>query len=90
MPEALPCLAHFPGGFHGFGEERGFRGNSVEGGIKYVLHSDSSLGFTQRAVRGEYLERTLDPATLVTMVRRINPQSDFHALARFLETDVSE
>jgi hypothetical protein len=27
---------------------------------------------------------------LVTNVRRIDPKSDFHKLARFLETDVNE
>lgn len=32
----------------------------------------------------------VDPETLVTMVRYIDPQSDFHRLARFLETDVDE
>ncbi len=30
----------------------------------------------------------VDPATLVTMVRYIEPNSDFHRLARFLETYV--
>jgi 6-phosphofructokinase 1 len=31
-------------------------------------------------------EELVDPETLVTVVRRINPGSDFHRLARFLET----
>jgi 6-phosphofructokinase 1 len=32
----------------------------------------------------------VDPATLVTVVRYIEPNSDFHRLARFLETYVNE
>jgi 6-phosphofructokinase 1 len=32
----------------------------------------------------------VDPATLVTVIRYIEPDSDFHRLARFLETYVSE
>jgi 6-phosphofructokinase 1 len=32
----------------------------------------------------------VDPATLVTVVRYIEPGSDFHRLARFLETYVNE
>jgi ATP-dependent phosphofructokinase / diphosphate-dependent phosphofructokinase len=35
-------------------------------------------------------ERLVDPATLVTVVRYIEPGSDFHRLARFLETYVNE
>jgi ATP-dependent phosphofructokinase / diphosphate-dependent phosphofructokinase len=35
-------------------------------------------------------ERLIDPATLVTVVRYIQPGSDFHRLARFLETYVNE
>jgi ATP-dependent phosphofructokinase / diphosphate-dependent phosphofructokinase len=35
-------------------------------------------------------EELVDPHTLVTMVRYIDLDSDFHKLARFLETDVSE
>jgi 6-phosphofructokinase 1 len=35
-------------------------------------------------------ERLIDPATLVTVVRYIDPSSDFHRLARFLETAVNE
>jgi 6-phosphofructokinase 1 len=34
--------------------------------------------------------RLVDPETLVTVVRRIHPDSDFHRLARFLETYVNE
>ncbi len=34
--------------------------------------------------------RLVDPATLVTVVRYIEPGSDFHRLARFLETYVNE
>jgi 6-phosphofructokinase 1 len=35
-------------------------------------------------------ERLVDPKTLVTVVRRIEPNSDFHRLARFLETYIHE
>ncbi len=32
----------------------------------------------------------IDPQSLVTVVRFVEPNSDFHRLARFLETDVNE
>ena len=32
----------------------------------------------------------VDPQTLVTVVRFVEPNSDFHRLARFLETHVNE
>jgi 6-phosphofructokinase 1 len=35
-------------------------------------------------------EKLVDPETLVTVVRFITPGSDFHRLARFLETSVNE
>jgi ATP-dependent phosphofructokinase / diphosphate-dependent phosphofructokinase len=35
-------------------------------------------------------EKLIDSQTLVTVVRYINPNSDFHRLARFLETYVNE
>ena len=35
-------------------------------------------------------EKLVDPKTLVTVVRYIEPGSDFHRLARFLETYVHE
>lgn len=38
----------------------------------------------------EPFENLVDPATLVTRVRHIEPGSDFHFLARFLETHVNE
>jgi 6-phosphofructokinase 1 len=34
-------------------------------------------------------ENLVDPETLVTVVRFIPPGSDFHTLARFLETNIS-
>jgi 6-phosphofructokinase 1 len=34
-------------------------------------------------------EELVDPETLVTVVRHIEPNSDFHRLARFLETQLS-
>jgi 6-phosphofructokinase 1 len=33
-------------------------------------------------------QELVDPATLVTVVRYVDPNSDFHKLARFLETYV--
>lgn len=35
-------------------------------------------------------EKLVDPETLVTVVRRIEPNSDFHRLARFLETQLND
>ncbi len=35
-------------------------------------------------------DQLIDPETLVTMVRYVEPDSDFHRLARFLETYVNE
>ena len=35
-------------------------------------------------------EKLVDPETLVTVVRYVRPNSDFHRLARFLETYVNE
>lgn len=35
-------------------------------------------------------DQLVDPETLVTMVRYVQPGSDFHRLARFLETNVNE
>lgn len=35
-------------------------------------------------------ERLVDPQTLVTVVRYVTPKSDFHRLARFLETYVND
>lgn len=38
----------------------------------------------------EPFEKLVDPDTLVTVVRYIDPDSDFHRLARFLETHVND
>ncbi len=35
-------------------------------------------------------EELVDPKTLVTKVRYVEPDSDFHHLARFLETEVND
>ncbi len=48
---------------------------SVEGQLKLVY---------------KRFEELVDPETLVTKVRYIDLDSDFHKLARFLETDVSD
>ena len=39
---------------------------------------------------GVPFEKLIDSESLVTMVRYIEPNSDFHRLARFLETYVNE
>ena len=36
----------------------------------------------------EPFEKLVDPKTLVTLVRYIDTDSDFHRLARFLETQI--
>lgn len=38
----------------------------------------------------EPFEKLIDPNNLVTVVRFVRPESDFHKLARFLETDVND
>jgi 6-phosphofructokinase 1 len=38
----------------------------------------------------EPFDNLVDRKTLVTKVRYIDPESDFHSLARFLETDVNQ
>ena len=38
----------------------------------------------------EAFDELVDPETLVTKVRYIETGSDFHSLARFLETEVNE
>lgn len=43
----------------------------------------------QLDLRYEPFEKLVDPETLVTKVRYIEPGSDFHTLARFLETQVN-
>ncbi len=35
-------------------------------------------------------DHLVDPKTLVTVVRYVNPESDFHKLARFLESNINE
>jgi len=42
----------------------------------------------QLALRYVPFQELVDPATLVTVVRYVDPESDFHKLARFLETYV--
>jgi 6-phosphofructokinase 1 len=38
----------------------------------------------------ESFDKLIDPTNLVTVVRFVRPESDFHKLARFLETDVND
>ncbi len=52
-------------------------------GVMVSVHGQLELDYVP-------FEKLVDPSTLVTNVRRIDPKSDFHKLARFLETDVNE
>lgn len=44
----------------------------------------------QLELRYEPFEKLVDPKSLVTVVRKVQPKSDFHRLVRFLETELSE
>jgi 6-phosphofructokinase 1 len=63
----------------------GFRA-LVEEGLNGVMVSVSG----QLKLHYVPFEELVDPATLVTVVRRIEVNSDFHKLTRFLETYVNE
>jgi ATP-dependent phosphofructokinase / diphosphate-dependent phosphofructokinase len=52
-------------------------------GVMVSVHGQLDLDYVP-------FEELVDPKTLVTVVRHINVESDFHKLARFLETDVSD
>lgn len=58
----------------------------VEEGLNGVMVSVSG----QLELHYEGFENLVDPDTLVTVVRYIKPRSDFHRLARFLETYVHD
>lgn len=58
----------------------------VEQGLNGVMVSVSG----QLDLHYEPFDKLVDPETLVTRVRFIQPGSDFHFLARFLETQVNE
>jgi 6-phosphofructokinase 1 len=58
----------------------------VEKGLNGVMVSVSG----QLQLYYEPFEKLVDPSTLVTVVRYIEPDSDFHRLTRFLETYVNE
>ena len=58
----------------------------VEEGLNGVMVSVSG----QLDLHYEPFERLVDPETLVTLVRYIDTNSDFHRLARFLETQIDE
>lgn len=58
----------------------------VEEGLNGVMVSVSG----QLDLHYEPFEKLVDPATLVTVVRFIKTGSDFHRLARFLETNVND
>ena len=58
----------------------------VEKGLNGVMVSVSG----QLQLRYVPFEELVDPSTLVTVVRHIEPDSDFHKLTRFLEVYVNE
>jgi ATP-dependent phosphofructokinase / diphosphate-dependent phosphofructokinase len=58
----------------------------VEEGLNGVMVSVSG----QLKLHYVPFEKLVDPVTLVTVVRRIEVNSDFHQLTRFLETYVNE
>ncbi len=58
----------------------------VERGLNGVMVSVAG----QLELHYEPFEKLVDPETLVTKVRYIDTESDFHSLARFLETYVNE
>ena len=58
----------------------------VEEGLNGVMVSVSG----QLDLHYEPFEKLVDPKTLVTLVRYIDTNSDFHRLARFLETQIDE
>jgi 6-phosphofructokinase 1 len=58
----------------------------VENGLDGVMVSVSG----QLQLRYVPFEELVDPSTLVTVVRHIDPESDFHKLTRFLEVYVNE
>jgi 6-phosphofructokinase 1 len=64
------------------------------GGYRALVEED--LDGVMVSVQGQFqlnyvpFEKLVDPETLVTVVRHIEPGSDFHRLARFLETYVNE
>ncbi|EAQ81236.1 6-phosphofructokinase [Blastopirellula marina] len=58
----------------------------VEEGLNGVMVSVSG----QLNLHYVAFENLVDPETLVTVVRYINPMSDFHRLARFLETYIND
>ena len=58
----------------------------VENGLDGVMVSVSG----QLQLRYVPFEELVDPSTLVTVVRHIEPESDFHKLTRFLEVYVNE
>jgi 6-phosphofructokinase 1 len=58
----------------------------VEGGLNGVMVSVAG----QFELQYKDFSELVNPETLVTVVRRIEPESDFHELTRFLETYVNE
>ncbi len=63
----------------------GYRALVEEGrdGVMVSVHGQFQLDYVP-------FEKLVDPESLVTVVRHIEPGSDFHRLARFLETHVNE
>ena len=58
--------------------------------LPFIMADASGAKHLQMSISRSDFEQLIDPETLVTVVRHIDPQSDFHKLARFLETHVNE
>ena len=62
----------------------------------YIALVEKQLNGVMVSVSGQLdlhyvpFDELVDPQTLITMVRYIDPNSDFHRLARFLETYVND
>lgn len=58
--------------------------------VEHRLNGVMVSVYGQLQLHFEPFDRLVDPQTLVTKVRYIEPESDIHKLARFLETEVNE
>lgn len=58
--------------------------------VEHRLNGVMVSVYGQLQLHYEPFDRLVDPQTLVTKVRYIEPESDIHKLARFLETEVNE
>lgn len=58
--------------------------------VEHKLNGVMVSSYGQLQLHFEPFDLLVDPQTLVTKVRYIEPESDLHKLARFLETEVNE